>query len=119
MNYELQPLRIQAGWKVEYNNFTEYDMEEDGGNDWLEWNEDLLRLYNEKANLIIDLGWYPDGDIKGSYRLVAILDDHWNKPILELKTRSTQEVGDTMELWMFETFADWKNTYPEDKEETI
>ena len=50
---------------------------------------------------------------------MAILDDHWNKPILELKTRSTQEVGDTMELWMFETFADWKNTYPEDKEETI
>lgn len=26
MYYELQPLRIQAGWKIQYNNFTEYDI---------------------------------------------------------------------------------------------
>ena len=56
MYYELQPLRIQAGWKIQYNSFTEYDIEIHGLNDLLELNEDLLQLYNEKANLIIDLG---------------------------------------------------------------
>lgn len=25
--YELQPLRIQTGWKIENNNFTEYDID--------------------------------------------------------------------------------------------
>ena len=24
--YELQPLRLQGGWKIEFNNFTEYDI---------------------------------------------------------------------------------------------
>ena len=28
----------------------------------------------------IDLGWYPDGDPDGSYRLVAILNDDWENP---------------------------------------
>ena len=51
MYYELQPLRIQAGWRVEYNNFSEYDLDTHGEEDAYELNEDLLLLYNEKANL--------------------------------------------------------------------
>ena len=27
MYYELQPLRIQAGWKIVYNSFIEYDFD--------------------------------------------------------------------------------------------
>ncbi len=34
MYYELQPLRIQAGWKIEYNNFTEYDIDMHGESDF-------------------------------------------------------------------------------------
>ena len=47
MYYELQPLRIQAEWKIGYNNFTEYDRDIHGCNDFFELNEDLLRLYHE------------------------------------------------------------------------
>lgn len=54
MYYELQPLRIQTGWKIEYNNFTEYDIGIHGPNDVFELNENLLRLHNENANLMID-----------------------------------------------------------------
>lgn len=36
MYYELQPLRIQTGWKIGYNNFTEYDIDTYGENDLLE-----------------------------------------------------------------------------------
>lgn len=38
MYYELQPLRIQAGWKVEYNNFSEYDIDEHGESEKVAWN---------------------------------------------------------------------------------
>jgi len=58
-----------------------------------------------KHTLAIDLGWYPEGDRKGQYRLVAVLDDNWSKPILEMRTRSTQKVADTIELWTFEMLA--------------
>ncbi len=100
MNYELQPLRIQAGWKVEYNNFTEYDMEEDGGNDWLEWNEDLLRLYNEKANLIIDLGWYPAYHIDGNYLLQLVRDFQWDCPLEQIASKSKKEIIACIEKWV-------------------
>ncbi len=56
-----------------------------------------------KHTIAIDLGWYPDGDPGGNYRLVTILDDNWENPVLTVETRSTQEIVDTMELWMFET----------------
>ncbi len=55
MYYELQPLRLQAGWKIEINNFSEYDLDIHGEQDCFELNEDLLQLQNEKTNLLIDL----------------------------------------------------------------
>lgn len=72
MYYELQTLRIQAGWRIEYNNFTEYDMEIHGEADSHELCEDLLRLSYENEKLIIDLGWYPNGDVDGSYLLLFV-----------------------------------------------
>ena len=44
MYYELQPLRIQAGWKIQYNSFTEYDIEIHGLNDLLELNVSVKNL---------------------------------------------------------------------------
>ena len=54
MYYELQPLRLQTGWKIEYNNFTEYDRDIHGESGLFELHEDLLQLRYEKENLIID-----------------------------------------------------------------
>ena len=48
------------------------------------------------------MGWYPDGDPAGAYRLEAILDDNWENPILECTSRSTREIVETMEYWLFE-----------------
>lgn len=68
-----------------------------------------LLLTNMKHTLAIDLGCYPEGDRNGCYHLAAILDNNWDKPILEMKTRSTQKVADTIELWLFETLLNWEN----------
>lgn len=100
MFYELQPLRIQAGWKVEYNNFTEYDIDEHDESDLHELNEDLLRLYNEKANLVIDLGWYPAYDADGNYILELIKNFDWHCPSERVLTKSKIEIVSYIEKWV-------------------
>ncbi len=110
MFYELQPLRLQAGWKIEFNNFTEYDTDLHGENALHELCEDLLRLYNEKVNLIIDLGWYPGCDISGHYVLELIKDFKWDYPLERISTKSKKEIIAYIEKWVcFEFFAKYCN----------
>lgn len=104
MYYELQPLRIPAGWKVEFNNFSEYDMNEHGEKDSFELNEDLLQLYNEKANLMIDLGWYPAHDISGNYLLSLVRDFNWECPLEEISSKSKKEIVSYIEKWVCHDF---------------
>jgi len=47
--------------------------------------------------------------MNGRYPLGAILDNNWDKPILEMKTRNTQKIADTIELWLFEILINWEN----------
>ena len=61
-----------------------------------------MKKENPKQTVAIDLGWYPEGDSHGVYRLVAVLDDDFLNPILEFTSRSTREIVDTMEYWLFE-----------------
>ena len=69
-SFGLQPLRIPAGWFISYNMFSEYDPDTDGEEYCFELCEDLLQLKNK--NLLIDLGWYPEGDINGNYKLYLV-----------------------------------------------
>lgn len=76
--------------------------------------KDILHVLHEKRYTdlpacVDEMGWYPEGNINGHYHLTAILDNNWNKPILKMKTRSTQKVADTIELWLFETLLNWEN----------
>lgn len=98
MFYELQPLRIQAGWEVVFNDFTEYDILLHGENDISELHEDLLQLYNSRFNLTIDLGWYRE--INRSYCLMIVKDYNWEKPLKEVWTKSKQEVINCIEKWV-------------------
>lgn len=100
MDFELQPLRIQAGWKVEYNNFTEYDKNVHGEKYCFELNEDLLRLSNDSADLVIDLGWYPVFDINGNYTLILLKNNDWDNPLEKLITQSKNEVIACIEKWV-------------------
>ena len=100
MYYELQPLRIQAGWKIQYNNFTEYDINIHNKQDSFELHEDLLQLHNEKANLIIDLGWYPSYDINGNYILQLVKNFDWNCPLEQISSTSKNEIIAYIEKWV-------------------
>lgn len=113
---KLKPFRIGAGWRIVFNKLEDIEPDQIVSDD-KEWGflfvEDITYMVKEvtykenkqtiKHTIAIDLGWYPDGDLGGNYRLVTILDDNWENPVLTVETRSTQEIVDTMELWMFET----------------
>ncbi len=48
--------------------------------------------------LIIDLGWYPDSQITGQYRLVQV-NESW-EVIREKYSKDRHEIKDTIEDWM-------------------
>ena len=101
MTYELQPLRLQGGWKIEFNNFTEYDMSIHGETDsFFELSEDLLRLSNDEANMIIDLGWYRNFDTEGKYILELVKNYNWDQPLEIICTQSKSEIISNLEKWV-------------------
>lgn len=51
-----------------------------------------LQLYNEKANLIIDLGWYPSYDISGNYVLMLVKDFKWDYPLEQISSKSKKKL---------------------------
>jgi hypothetical protein len=96
--YEIQPLRLLGGWTVEFNNF--YKCEPDSCSNFAEYFvEDLLRLTNSKYNIILDLGWYPNGDRKGKYELCLVKDYKWEDPLEVFETRDIKAVVDKIEYW--------------------
>ena len=72
----LQPLRIPSGWLVSYNNGL-YEVDPDPAvvpkdDRWWIFKEDMLQMRHEVNNQLLDIGWYPDGDIQsGEYVLVV------------------------------------------------
>lgn len=103
----LQPLRIPAHWSFEWNKLELVEPDTLSKNDAV-WDftlvQDILFMHRKigEQTVSIDLGWYPDGNPDGAYRLVAILGDDWENPILEATSRSTKEIVDIMEYWLFE-----------------
>lgn len=92
MSVPLQPLRIPTGWHVEYNNgLYEIDplsREVSAENQWLLFKEDMLQLKQPHFNRLLDLGWYPEGDmVEGCYRLVVYNGDFRGQRLHQFQTR--------------------------------
>lgn len=111
----LQPLRIPGGrWIIEFNEFSEADpcqyCDENDMVWFSEFVEDILYIYKKvekKAykkkytyTLGIDLGWYPEGNPKGSFCLIAVKNDDWENPLQKLVTRNKMEIVETIEKWL-------------------
>ena len=107
----LQSLRIPAGWEVVLNKFLEIDIEDcpvDNEN-WIDFTEDItyLRRKSRKYNIGIDLGWYPDTDPQGAFHVKVILDEKWEKPVIEYVTRERKEVVKTIEDLLLRYCSDY------------
>ncbi len=110
---DLQPLRIPCGWTVRLHKLRCGEPAELPAEDgrWLFcYTEDILQLQadlrrrrdhrTETQQLTVDLGWYPDGDPAGAFRLAAVLDGDWERPLLAFTSRSETAVVETLEHWL-------------------
>lgn len=95
----LQPLRIPDGWTVEQNQFfeltpgTEVHLEGVlGGDPWELFVEDMLQITHAKHDYTLDLGWYPESDPRGRFRVVLIHREDWEKPHMKFESRDKQAV---------------------------
>ena len=91
-NLRLQPLRITEGWTVYYNNaLWEIDPDPEcisEDESWWIFKEDMLCLTHDRRNRLLDLGWYPEGDlVKGNYGLVLYEGDHTGTLLFEFVTQ--------------------------------
>ncbi|WP_445362590.1 hypothetical protein ACJJIQ_17675 [Microbulbifer sp. ANSA003] len=78
---ELLALKISVGWEVVKNHFYDIDHESQSletGRLKYPFYEDILLLRNRHLRMSIDLGWTPDCDPSGSYKLLLL---KWNDDV--------------------------------------
>jgi hypothetical protein len=80
------------GWSMEYNNgLFEVDplpelVSEDSR--WFLFKEDMLVMTHQRLNRLLDLGWYPEGDLTdGHYGLVVYEGDFRGRLLHEFRTQ--------------------------------
>lgn len=113
----LQPLRIPPNWTMVINKLEDIDPETLSPDDenWLfAFNEDIIYMESkitrkrnkqiEQQELAVDLGWYPDGEPDGKFRLQAVLNSDWNDPLLDYSSRNKDEIVQTLEKWLWVDF---------------
>ncbi|APH66459.1 hypothetical protein BN2127_JRS7_00587 [Bacillus subtilis] len=80
-------LKIPAGWTVDYITLKDTDPKNLEANDdtWLfDFNQDLLQISHKTKNLLLDVGWYPEGDPAGSYGIELIKNEDWGNPVEDI-----------------------------------
>ncbi|WP_127136572.1 hypothetical protein [Flagellimonas oceanensis] len=108
----LQPLRIEAGWTVKYNQLYEIDPAV-GFEDYFDGSS-LLILENYSRLKFIDVEWRPERDLDGEYQVRVLnfienfnqknnefdIDPNWENPFLTFTTKSRIELVEKLEELM-------------------
>lgn len=113
----LQPLRIPPNWTMKLNKLKDIDPQTLAPEDetWLfAFNEDIISMesvitrkqnkQSEEQKLIIDLGWYPDGEPEGNFILQAVLNEDWVDPLMKFSSLNKDEIVKMLEKWLWEDF---------------
>jgi len=96
-SFPLQPLRVPAGWLVEYNNGL-YEVDPDPAlvteaDRWWVFKQDMLQMRHARRDRLLDVGWYPEGDLEGGrYGLVVHEGDFRGPCLYRLDTRDRHEL---------------------------
>lgn len=92
----LQPLRIPTGWVVSYNQLYELDPDPAVIDRELAlsfFGQDMLQIKHPHINRLVDVGWYPHGDLhEGAFGLVVYEGDFRGTLLHEFRTRSRLEL---------------------------
>jgi len=105
----LMELRIPPGWAVCYNRFYDVDpvLNDEGEiENWGCFTQDLLQLARMEVNdagwclketaILIDLGWYPDGEAEGEYALKAVINPGW-RTLLDFRSKDRMKIKAELE----------------------
>ncbi|HLL05052.1 MAG TPA: hypothetical protein VK539_30985 [Myxococcaceae bacterium] len=97
-----QPLRIPGGWNVEHNELRQLEPSQlsEGDPLWGFFTEDLMQLRAARGGVLLDVGWYPDGDPKGSFQALLIRDQDWDHPLREFEARTLPDLVRQLEEWL-------------------
>ena len=81
MDAPLQPLRISDGWKISFNSLFEIDPDAsripDDHHSWF-FKEDLLQMEHPDRNRLLDVGWFPDGDLEHGEFALHVHEGDWH-----------------------------------------
>ncbi|MBL3647838.1 MULTISPECIES: hypothetical protein [Bacillus] len=94
-------LKIPAGWTVDYITLKDTDPKTLEANDdaWLfDFNQDLLQISHKTKNLLLDVGWYPEGDPTGSYGIELIKNGDWENPVEDIMCTELKELIKQLDL---------------------
>jgi hypothetical protein len=104
---QLQPLRIPAGWHIVCNHFCDIEpganIYVDGlpdGDVWELFLQDLLLMEHAHLNLALDLGWVPEADLNGKYKLTLIKNEDWDSPIAFYESLSKDDIASKIDSWL-------------------
>jgi hypothetical protein len=87
------------GWTVTFMHLRQQEPDELGPDDDWEWFMEDIAYYRRDDGTGVDIGWYPDQNPAGRYR-VEHVDDAWNRLSPPLETRSLAEVvTHVQDLW--------------------
>lgn len=104
-----QPLKLSAGWTIDWFIFPEVDPNEDNLD--LFDSSSLLSAHNENCNIVMDVCWSPEMDINGRFMIKVLpsyktylegkgiwsIDTDWENPAIEFESKSRLETVDKIE----------------------
>ncbi|UMR25980.1 hypothetical protein MK616_17555 [Bacillus amyloliquefaciens] len=100
MEQLLEELEYQI-WTVDYITLKDTDPKtlEENDDAWLfDFNQDLLQISHKTKNLLLDAGWYPEGDPTGSYGIELIKNEDWENPLEDIMCTELKELLKQLDL---------------------
>jgi hypothetical protein len=106
MDIPLQPLRIPSGWTVVFNQgFYEIDplpnLIPPDKHGWF-FDQDMLQMEDTHYNRLLDVGWYPSGDLQHGEYALHLHEKDWHGRLLhEFRTRDRLTLVTEVERILF------------------
>lgn len=81
--------------------YIDFDIDENVSFEENHWSykDDLFQISYEK-NYTLDIGWYPDHNPKGSFKIVVIKDYDWDKPVLMKRCKKVKTLVKYLEKFI-------------------
>ncbi|WP_010299796.1 hypothetical protein [Candidatus Odyssella thessalonicensis] len=100
---KLQPLAIPRGFNIIYNFF--FDVLDQGEPVYFEeepanpfpyelYRSTLFQALHEYQQILIDMGWGPDGEPDGAFYITMLRtdDEYWEHPLVKFSSRNKDEI---------------------------